>query len=380
MWPSGSEALLPTARDVLAIDLHAGGEPGRVVVGGVPDLPGRTMFEKMRYFESHLDSLRLRMLREPRGYPAANCNIILPATDPRAAAGFIILEQVEYPPMSGSNTICVATALVEMGMVEVREPVTRFVLESPAGLVEIEAEVDRGTARRITFQNVPSFVLALDVAVEVPELGTVRVDLAYGGMIYVIAEAAALGLTLEPAMAKDLARVGEMVKVATQEQMPQTHPDNPGLVGPTIALLSGPPSGPHADQRNAVVVSTGQLDWDRPATWTAAIDRSPCGTGTCAKMATLHARGLLPLDRDFRHEGILGTVFTGRLVSETMVGGRPAVVPKISGRAFVTGHARYVLDSDDPFTEGFTVGDIWSGSGSLDHELSIGNQRPGVNA
>jgi len=354
---------MPAARDVWAVDLHAGGEPGRVVVGGVPDVPGRTMFEKMRYFEAHLDSLRLRMLREPRGYPAANCNIILPPTDPRAAAGFIIMEQVEYPPMSGTNTICVATALIETGMVEVEEPITRFALESPAGLVEIEAEVEMGRARRITFQNVPSFVLALDAEVEVPELGTIRVDVAFGGMIYVMVDAGDLGLTLEPAMAKELARAGEMIKVATREQMPQTHPENQGIQGPTIALLSGPSSGAHADQRNAVVVSTGRLDWDRPDTWTGAIDRSPCGTGTCAKMATLHARGMLPLERDFRHEGILGTVFTGRLLGETMVGGRPAVIPTISGRAFVTGHSRYVLDADDPFPEGFTVGDIWSGPG-----------------
>ncbi len=131
------------------------------------------------------------------------------------------------------------------------------------------------------------------------------------------------------------------------------------MVGPTIACLVGPPSGPQADQRNAVVVSTGALDWDRPGTWTGALDRSPCGTATCARMAVLHARGQLPLGRDFRNEGLLGTVFTGRLVAETEVGGRPAVVPTISGGAWVTGYARYVLDPDDPFPDGFTVADIW---------------------
>jgi proline racemase len=350
---------LTQVRDVLAIDLHCGGEPGRVILGGVPDVPGRTMFEKMQYFERHLDGLRRRMLREPRGYPAANCNILLPPTDPAAVVGYIIMEQVEYPPMSGTNTICVATALIEMGMVEVREPRTEFVLESPAGLVAISAEVEHGRAKRITFENVPSFVMALDVLVDVPHLGRVQVDLAWGGMIYVIADAVSLGLELTPDRAGELVKVGEMIKVATREQAPQVHPENEAVVGPTIALLSGPPSGPHADLRNTVVVSTGILDWTRPDSWTGALDRSPCGTGTCAKMATLHARGLLPLARDFRHEGVLGTVFTGRLISETTVGGRAAVVPTISGRAFVTGHARYVLDPDDPFPEGFTVGDIW---------------------
>lgn len=354
-------------RDVVAIDLHAAGEPGRVVIGGVPDVPGRSMLEKMRYFEANLDAVRLRLLREPRGYPAANCNILLPPTDPRAAAGYIILEQVEYPPMSGSNTMCVATALIEMGMVEVHEPVTEFLLESPAGLVEVEVEVSHGHAQQVTFQNVPSFVMALDLEVQVPELGRVVVDVAWGGMVYVIADAAALGLTLTAANGRELVRVGEMIKAATREQAPQIHPDHPQLIGPTIALLSGPPSGPHADLRNAVVVSTGVLDWRRPDSWTGALDRSPCGTGTSAKMASLHARGELALGQAFRHEGVLGTVFTGQLVAETTVHGRSAVVPRISGRAYVTGHARYVLDPDDPFPEGYTIGDIW-GSGASNPE------------
>ncbi len=347
------------ANGIVAVDAHAAGEPGRVIVGGVLDVPGATMFEKMRHFAAHHDDVRLRMLREPRGYPAANCNLVLPPTDPAAAAGYIIMEQVEYPPMSGTNTICVATVLIEMGMVPVREPVTEFLLESPAGLVGIRADVVDGKARHITFENVPSFVFALDADVEVPGLGTVKVDVAYGGMIYAIADAGALGLRLAPDEARDLVRVGEMIKTATREQVPCTHPDNPGIVGPTIALLSGPASGPYADLRNTVVVSTGELDWDRPATWTGALDRSPCGTGTCAKMATLHARGRLGLGQDFRHEGILGTVFTGRLVRETTVGGRPAVVPTISGTAWITGFATYVLDPEDPFPAGFTVGDIW---------------------
>ncbi|MGH7642942.1 MAG: proline racemase family protein [Candidatus Dormibacteria bacterium] len=350
---------MTSVRDVVAIDLHAAGEPGRVLLGGVPDLPGDSMFAKMQYFARNLDALRLRMLREPRGYPAANCNIVLPPTDPRAAAGYIILEQLEYPPMSGSNTICVATALIEMGMVEVREPLTEFILEAPAGLIQISAIVKHGRAERITFQNVPSFVMSLDVLVDVPTLGSVTVDIAWGGMIYVIIDATALGLALTADRGRELARVGEMIKVATREQAPHSHPEVPELVGPTIALLSGPPSGPHADLRNTVVVSTGILDWTRPETWTGALDRSPCGTGTCARMASLHARGQLGLGTDFRHEGVLGTVFTGRLIGETTVAGRPAVVPTISGRAYVTGYARYVLDPADPFPEGFTVSDIW---------------------
>jgi proline racemase len=347
------------ANMISAIDLHACGEPGRVIVGGVLDVAGRTMFEKMKHLERHGDDLRKRMLREPRGYPAANCNLILPPTRPEAQAGFVIMEQVEYPPMSGTNTICVTTALLETGMIPMREPVTEIVLEAPAGLIAVRADCANGKVTGVTFRNVPAFAVHLDAPVEVPHLGTVKVDVAWGGMFYVIADAAPFGLRLTPDEGGDIVRIGEMIKSATQEQLHVVHPENPEIAGVSIAQLSGPPSGDHADRRNAVVVSTGKLDWSRPATWTGAIDRSPCGTGTCAKMATLHARGHLGLGWDYRHEGILGTIFTGRLLEETSVGPYKAVVPTITGRAWITGIAQYVLDVEDPFPEGFTVGDIW---------------------
>jgi proline racemase len=346
---------------VTAVDLHACGEPGRVITGGVLDVPGKTMFEKMTYFATKADSLRKRMLREPRGYPAANCNVILPPTRPEAHAGMIIMEQVEYPPMSGTNTICVVTTLIETGMIAAQEPVTRLVLDTPAGLVSVEAEVRDGRVVRVTFENVPAFAVHLDKPVEVPHLATVTVDVAYGGMFYVIVDAAKLGLRLTPDEGRDIVRIGEMVKAAAREQLPATHPENSGISGVTIAVLSGPPSRPEAHAKNAVVVSTGQLDWSKPSSWTGAIDRSPCGTGTCAKMATLHAKGQLAIGQDFVHEGILGTTFTGRLLCETKIGSYRAVVPTISGRAWITGFAQYVLDADDPFPEGFRVGDIWGG-------------------
>ncbi len=346
---------------VHAIDLHAGGEPGRVIVGGVLDVPGASMFEKMRYFETQADELRQRMLREPRGYPASNCNIVLPPTRSDADAGFIIMEQVEYPPMSGTNTMCVATALIESGMVTVTEPTTTLNLETPAGLVKVVAEVDGGKARSITFENVPAFAVYLDTTIEVPHLGEVVVDVAFGGMFYVIADTQKLGLELRPDRAGELTRVGEMIKSAAREQLACQHPDNPGVSDITIGVLSGPPADPRATLKNAAVVSTGVLDWDRPETWTGAVDRSPCGTGTCAKMATLHAKGQLDLNQDFHHEGILGTIFTGRLIEETMVGDYPAVVPTITGQAWVTGIAQYVVDPQDPFPNGFTIGDIWGG-------------------
>lgn len=344
---------------ISAVDLHACGEPGRVIVGGVLDVPGDTMFDKKVYFETKADDLRLRMLREPRGYPAANCNLILPPTHREADAGFIIMEQVEYPPMSGTNTICVVTTLIETGMVPAIEPVTRLKLDTPAGLVGVEAQVRDGKVTRVTFQNVPAFATHLDAKVEVPNLGTVTVDVAYGGMFYVIADAGPLGFRVTPDEARDMVRVAEMIKAATQQQLQVQHPENPAISGVSIAQISGPPSRRDAHRKNAVVVSTGTLDWSKPESWTGCIDRSPCGTGTCAKMAALHAKGQLPLNQDFVHEGILGTIFTGRLIAETRVGTYPAVVPTLSGQAWITGFAQYVLDPDDPFPNGFTVGDIW---------------------
>ena len=347
---------------IQAVDTHVCGEPGRVIVGGVLDVPGASMFEKMRYFETQADELRLRMLREPRGYPAANCNLILPPTHPDAHAGYVIMEQVEYPGMSGTNTIAVTTVLIETGMVPSTEPVTELLLESPAGLIGVRADVQGGKVKRVTFENVPGFAVHLDVEVDVPHLGKVKVDVAYGGMFYVIADANQIGLTLSPDEAKEITRAGEMIKAATVEQLEEpVHPENPEIRGVTIGQLSAPPVTPGAHRKNAVVVSSGQLDWDRPSTWTAVLDRSPCGTGTSAKMVAMWAKGELPLDQEFVHEGILGTTFTGKLVRQTKLGDYDAVVPTISGTAWITGFAQYVVDPEDPFPNGYTVGDIWGG-------------------
>ncbi|MDQ3779494.1 MAG: proline racemase family protein [Chloroflexota bacterium] len=347
------------AKMVSAVDCHAGGEPGRVIVGGVLNVPGETMFAKMRYLATERDDLRRRMLREPRGYPGLCCNLLLPPTNPAADAGFVIMEQTEYPPMSGSNTICVTTVLIELGMVPVQEPITELILEAPAGLIRVRAAVRDGKVTGVTFENVPAFVAHLDAAVEVPGLGTIAVDIAYGGMFYVIIEAAAVGLQLTPDEGRDIVRLGEQIKAATREQWPVAHPEQPEISGVTIAQFSAPPTRADAARKNTVIISTGVSDPSRPESWTGVLDRSACGTGTCAKMATLYARGELGLNTDFVHEGILGTTFTGRLLSETRVGAYAAVVPSLTGQAWITGFAQYLLDPDDPFPEGFTVGDIW---------------------
>jgi proline racemase len=228
--------------------------------------------------------------------------------------------------------------------------VTDLVLEAPAGLVRVRAEVAQGKVISVGFENVPAFAVHLDAPLEVQGLGTLTVDVAYGGMFYVIASAEAVGLRLEPDEGRDIVRLGEVIKAAAREQLPAEHPDNPAISGVTIAQFTGPARRPHEAMRNAVVISTGTL---------GVLDRSACGTGTCARMAALHARGQLELGEEFRHAGILGTVFTGRLLRETRVGPYPAVVPSLSGQAWITAITQYVLDPDDPFPDGFTVGDLW---------------------
>jgi proline racemase len=339
---------------ITAVDAHAGGEPGRVITGGVLDVPGRTMFDKRLYLEREADWLRKRMLREPRGYPGLCCNLILPPTLPEADAGFVIMEQQDYPPMSGSNTMCVATVLLETGMLPMREPITELLLEAPAGLIRVQASVSNGKVTSVMFRNVPAFVTHLDAPIEVAGLGTLNVDVAYGGMFYVIADAPSLGLRLVPEEGREIVRLGELIKAAAREQLKIEHPETPAINSLSTALLAGPSHSPEADARNAVVISTG--------TMSGVLDRSACGTGTCARMAVLHARGQLGIGQPFRHAGILGTTFTGCLVEETRVGPYPAVVPTISGQAWITAISQYVLDAEDPFPEGFTVGDLWDSS------------------
>jgi proline racemase len=246
-----------------------------------------------------------------------------------------------------------------MGMVPVTEPVTEFLLEAPAGLIKITARVEEGQARSITFENVPAFAFELDVPIEVPGVGVVKVDIAYGGMVYALVDGPSLGLRLTRDEAGDIVRIGEMVRRATREQRPVVHPEDERIVGPTITLVAGPAERADADAKNVVVVSSDLEGHAAASSLLGAVDRSPCGTGTCARMATLHARGKLGLNQDFHHEGILGTKFIGRVVRETQVGPYRAIVPTLTGSAWITGLNTYVLDPDDPFPNGFTVGDIW---------------------
>jgi trans-L-3-hydroxyproline dehydratase len=335
-------------RTFTVVGCHAGGEIGNVVVGGVLPPPGETVFEKMQALRAD-DSLRRLLLREPRGSVAVHSNLIVPTNRPECAAGYIIMEPTEYPPMSGSNTICVATVLLETGMVEMQEPITTMKLEAPGGVVEITASCKDGRCENIELLNVPCFADRLDAALEVEGLGTLTVDVAYGGMWYAIADAEALGFALEPSEARELSDVGERIRAAAREQLPCVHPENPDIAGVSIVQMAGRWKGIGQVTKNAVMVAPGRLD------------RSATGTGLSARLAVLHARGLMGPGDQMSHASVIGSTFDGRIVAETDVDGRPAIIPAIRGSAWITGVTQVMLDPTDPFPEGYLLTDTWPG-------------------
>ncbi|MER7546498.1 proline racemase family protein [Spirillospora sp. NPDC127506] len=329
-------------RSITAVDSHTEGMPTRVVTGGVPPIPGATMAERRDHAVRHLDGLRRFLMDEPRGHPAMSGALLQPPTHPDADWGVVYIEVSGFLPMCGHGTIGVATVLVETGMVTVTEPETVVRLDTPAGLVEARVAVRDGAAENVTLRNVPSFALRRDAAVAVPGLGDVRYDLAYGGNFYAITGLEPLGLPFDRARKDDIIRAGLAIMAAINEADPPVHPADPLITGcKHVQFLAPGSTARHS--RNAMAIHPG---------W---FDRSPCGTGTSARMAQLHARGELPLHTEFVNESFIGTRFTGRLVGTADVGGLPAVVPEFTGRAWITGTATYLLDPTDPFPEGFVL-------------------------
>ncbi|MBE1491651.1 proline racemase family protein [Plantactinospora soyae] len=326
-----------------AVDSHTEGMPTRVITGGVGTLPGATMLERKLLFERDRDGLRRLLMSEPRGHSAMSGAILQPPTRPDADYGVLFIEVSGCLPMCGHGSIGVATVLVETGMVPVVEPVTTIRLDTPAGLVTVEVAVRDGRATAVTIRNVPSFLLAADRKVEVGgEIGTIRYDMAFGGNFYAIVDAVDLGLPVEPAAVPELIRRGLRIMDAINEQAAPRHPTIPAIDDCRhVQIVQDGTDG--ADARNAVVIHPG---------W---VDRSPCGTGTSARMAQRHARGTLGLGMPFVNESVIGTRFTGRLVETTTVGDLPAVIPTVTGRAWITGTAQYLLDPEDPFPEGFRI-------------------------
>ncbi len=337
-----------TERVITVVGCHAGGEVGNVVVGGVLPPPGETVFERMLALEAD-DSLRRLLLREPRGSVATHANLIVPTARPDCAAGYVIMEPTEYPAMSGSNTICVATVLLETGMVEMREPETLLRLEAPAGVVEVRATCKDGKCESVELTNVPCFAAQLGASLDVEGIGTITVDVAFGGMWYAIADARELGFELDPSEARELCDVGELIRLAARAQLPCVHPENDQIAGVSIVQIAEPWQGVDTVSKNAVVIAPGRLD------------RSATGTGLSARMAALHARGEMRVGDAMTHASVLGTTFDGRILSETTVADVPAIVPAIRGSAWITGVTQVMVDPTDPFPEGYLLSDTWPG-------------------
>jgi proline racemase len=336
------------AEPIHVIGCHAEGEVGDVIVAGVPPPPGASVFEMRQAFARDSDHIRRRLLCEPRGSVARHINLLVPPTVPGCDAGVIIMEPTEYPPMSGSNTLCVVTVLLETGRVPMVEPVTVVRLEMPGGVVEATAECRDGKCVSVTLQNVPCFVARLDAPIILEDGRELTVDIAYGGMFYAIADVSRLGFQVVPDEARALAELGESIRHAARAQHPDiVHPGNPDIAGVSIVQLNTPFEGAGGSSRNACIVAPGRCD------------RSPTGTGLSARLAVLHARGLLKIGDAYAHTSIIGSRFEGRIVGETEVGGRPAIVPTIKGRAWITGEMRYTLDPSDPFPDGYVVADTW---------------------
>jgi proline racemase len=351
---------MSTVLTLEAIEVHAEGEPGRVITSAAELVRGSTMVERFDYCRAELEPVRQLILHEPRGYPGLCAVFILPPVSPGSDFGMIVLEQGGFTPMSGSNSICAVTAVLESGWLPMVEPVTDVTIDTAVGTVQAQAVVSGAKVRSVTVRNVAAFVIALDLPLSVPEFGTVPVDIAFGGQFFVQARAADLGLTLDPDRGREIARAGALLKIAARDQVPVRHPVNPAIDAINLVMLHTGDRSPDHEDRNTVVLSNGVLRADDPRTWTGALDRSPCGTGTCARMAALHARGQLAIGERFSHRSILGSEFIGELTGTTTVGSFPAVLPTITGTAWVTGHSRWVLDDTDPYPAGYTVGDIWA--------------------
>jgi proline racemase len=327
-----------------AVDAHTVGEAARIIVGGIPYIPGKTMFEKKRHIEEQWDDIRQLLMYEPRGHSAMSGAILTQPTLPEADMGIVFIEVSGCLPMCGHDTIAACTVLLETGILPAKEPVTHLVLETPAGIVRAEVGVGAHGVAGVTFENVPAFLFLKDVEVELPSVGRIAADVSYGGNFYAILPAAMVKIPLEPQHASSLVQVGQAIRSGLNAKVEVVHPDNPLIQGISHVMFTAPPTAAGATQKNAVLFGE------------SGIDRSPCGTGTSARMAQLYARGQIGLHQSFVHESIIGSLFSGKLIGETRVGAYPAVIPTIKGRAYISGFNTIVLDPEDPFPKGFLLG------------------------
>ena len=337
-----------SSKIIHVVTCHAEGEVGDVIVGGVAPPPGDTIWEQSRWIARD-ETLRKFVLNEPRGGVFRHVNLLVPPKNPKAQMGWIIMEPEDTPPMSGSNSICVSTVLLDSGIIPMTEPETRMVLEAPAGLVDVVAECRNGKAERITVTNVPSFAARLDAVLEVPKLGSIMVDIAYGGDSFVVVDAEKLGFKLVAEEARVLAETGISITRAANEQLGFSHPENSGWNHISFCAFAGPLYREEGKlmARSAVAIQPGK------------IDRSPTGTAISARMAILNARGILKEGDTLTGVSIIGSRFIGTVVRETVVAGQKAIIPSISGRAWISGISQLMLDPDDPWPIGYKLSDTW---------------------
>ena len=337
-----------STKTIQVISCHAEGEVGDVITGGVAHPPGNTIWEQRTFIEKD-ETLRNFVLNEPRGGVFKHVNLLVPPKHPDADAAFIIMEPEDTPPMSGSNSICVSTVLLDAGIIPMQEPITNMTLEAPGGLVEVIARCKNGKAETISVQNLPSFADKLNVPLEVEGIGTIIVDTAYGGDSFVVVEADPLGFKLVEDEATDLAKLGMLITKTANEQIGFSHPGEQSWIHISFCAFCGPlsstPTG--LEGKSAVAVRPGK------------IDRSPTGTAVSARMALMHAKGLLQIGQTFDAFSIINSKFTGRIVREENVSDKPAIIPEITGRAWITGTHQHFLDPDDPWPEGYRLKDTW---------------------
>ena len=337
-----------SSKTIHTVSCHAEGEVGDVIVGGVAPPPGDTLWEQ-RNFIAQDKTLREFMLYEPRGGVFRHVNLLVPPKKPDADAAFIIMEPEHTPPMSGSNSICVATVLLDSGIIPMQEPITTLTLEAPGGLVHVRADCKDGKAERITIENLPSFVDKLDVTLEVEGLNSLTVDTAYGGDSFVVVDSDKLGLGLSKDEAHDIATLGVRITNAANEQLGFTHPENPDWKHISFCLFAGPLSQ----------TSTGFTAKSAVAIQPGKVDRSPTGTAVSARMAILAAQQRMAVGQELIATSIIGSEFTGKITRETQVGGQLAIVPSVSGRGWITGTHQHMLDPTDPWPRGYKLSDTW---------------------
>lgn len=331
-------------KTIITVDAHTMGEPTRVVIGGFPQVRGFNMAEKKIYMQKNLDYLRTALMHEPRGHNDMFGAVILPPTSQEADLGLVFMDSGGYLNMCGHGTIGAVTVAIETGIIEKKEPVTDILLDTPAGEVRVKAEVTENRVKKVSFVNVPSYVVQTNVPMSIPAVGDIEIDIAFGGSFFAIANAKDLGIKIAPDAAKDLIRMGLLIRQLINERVQVKHPLNKYINKIDLVEIYGPSQNPAANSQNAVIFGGGQLD------------RSPCGTGTCAKMAVLYQKGHLKINQTFVHESIIGTLFEGRVLEETRVGMYPAVVPEIKGQAYITGYQHFVIDPEDPVKFGFHIG------------------------